>query len=116
MYIHNNGWVHRLLLLLSDKLHISQRDLLLYKTALEDAYEGIVIADSNGMILTTNQTYASFIHKKVSGMVGKHVTEVIENTRLHIVAKTGKAEIADLQQIQGHWMIASRIRFSAGIP
>ncbi|MBP1994037.1 sigma-54 interaction domain-containing protein [Paenibacillus eucommiae] len=109
MQISKGGWVHRLLVDSKDKQTILQRDLELYKVALENAYEGIVISDANGTILTVSQTYASFLKTSISDMLGKHVTEVIPNTRLHIVAKTGKAEIADLQQIHGHWMIASRI-------
>ncbi len=35
--------------------------------------------------------------------------DVIENTRLHIVVKTGRKEIKDIQRIHGHDMIANRI-------
>jgi transcriptional regulator with PAS, ATPase and Fis domain len=37
------------------------------------------------------------------------VTEVVENTRMHIVARTGVAEIAQIQKICGHEMVCSRI-------
>ncbi len=37
------------------------------------------------------------------------MTEVIENTRMHIVVQTGQEEIADLHYIQGNYMIANRI-------
>lgn len=87
----------------------AEQELALYRFALENAYEGIVIADPQGIVLTASRAYASFLQVEMSDMVGKHVTDVIPNTRLHIVAQTGKAEIADLQQIRGQWMIASRI-------
>ncbi|GAA3399819.1 sigma-54 interaction domain-containing protein [Paenibacillus hodogayensis] len=105
----SNGWVHRLIREGAARERQVGQDLALYKFALENAYEGIVIADAKGIVLTASQTYASFIQVELADMIGKHVTEVIPNTRLHIVAETGKAEIADLQQIRGHWMIASRI-------
>ncbi|MCG8401538.1 MAG: sigma 54-interacting transcriptional regulator, partial [Firmicutes bacterium] len=38
-----------------------------------------------------------------------HCTEVVENTRMHIVAQTGKPEIAAIQRIRGKYMIASRL-------
>jgi transcriptional regulator with PAS, ATPase and Fis domain len=41
--------------------------------------------------------------------IGKHVTDVIENTRMHIVLKTGVSEIAEAQVINGRRMFASRI-------
>lgn len=78
-------------------------------TILEMAYDGIVVTDEKGYITMMSKAYIKFLgidHKKV---IGKHVTEIIENTRLHIVLKTGRAETADLQKIKGNYMIASRI-------
>ncbi|MDF2670007.1 MAG: sigma-54-dependent Fis family transcriptional regulator [Paenibacillus sp.] len=115
MNIHKNGWVHQLLRQMSDTVHQSREEQKLYRIALESAYEGIVVADRNGIVLEVNETYASFIERERTELIGKHVTEVIENTRLHIVAKTGRAEFAELQKIRGHWMIANRIPvFSSG--
>lgn len=114
MRIRSNGWVHRLLRRSAAEERQSGQELALYKFALENAYEGIVVADAKGYVLSVSRTYASFLQTEVAAMIGKHVTEVIPNTRLHIVAETGKAEIADLQQIRGHWMIASRIPIRSG--
>nr|WP_025027983.1 sigma-54-dependent Fis family transcriptional regulator [Caldalkalibacillus mannanilyticus] len=103
------GWVYRLFISLSNQIKQSEKELDLVKTALEQAYEGVIIVDGSGIVMSMNQTYASFINKEPKEVIGRHVTEVIENTRMHIVAKTGKAEIADVQQINGHQMIANRI-------
>ncbi len=73
--------------------------------ALEDA---IVIVDKNGFIVDMSYEYRKFL--KIEGeVVGKHVTEVIENTRLHLVCKTGKKEFADLQKINTQSIIATRV-------
>jgi transcriptional regulator with PAS, ATPase and Fis domain len=109
MRIAEGRWVHRLIKDALFKAKQAEQELSLYKFALENAYEGIVIVDPQGIVLSASRAYASFLHVDIADMVGKHVTEVIPNTRLHIVARTGKAEIADLQQINGNWMIASRI-------
>ncbi|MEF3306015.1 sigma-54 interaction domain-containing protein [Paenibacillus sp. GYB003] len=114
MKIRSNGWVHRLIRERAAGGRQIERDLALYKFALENAYEGIVVADAKGYVLSASRTYASFLQLDAADMIGKHVTDVIPNTRLHIVAETGKAEIADLQQIRGHWMIASRIPIRSG--
>lgn len=115
MIIHKNGWVHRQLRRVTDALAKAEEQQKLYRIALESAYEGIVVADRNGYVLDVNVTYASFIERERAELIGKHVTEVIENTRLHIIAKTGKAEFGELQKIRGHWMIANRIPvFSEG--
>ena len=78
--------------------------------ALGHAYEGLIVTDPNGLIIKINQAYATFLGgMRVEDMIGKHCTEVIENTRMHIVAKTGVPEIAHIQKIHGHEMICSRI-------
>jgi len=75
--------------------------------ALEYAYECIVLTDPAGRIIYMNKPYQEFL--KIQDVIGLHVTDVIENTRMHIVAQTGKAEIASVQRIQGHDIIANRI-------
>lgn len=109
MKIHKQGWVHRLLVSLSIRARQAEKDRLMLEEALGHAYEGLLITDADGYILKTNQAYAAFLGKKLEEMVGRHVTEVVENTRMHIVARTGIAEIAQVQKIQGHEMICSRI-------
>ncbi len=109
MIIKRDGWVHHLLRSLIQQIRRTDKELALFRTALEHAYEGIIIVDKDGFIQTVNDTYASFVGQEVEQIIGKHVTEVVENTRMHIVAKTGQAEIADVQSINGHQMIAHRI-------
>ncbi|MCI1692582.1 sigma 54-interacting transcriptional regulator [Aneurinibacillus aneurinilyticus] len=84
-----------------------EKDML--QTIIDHAYEGVLIVDPKGYILMANEMYADFLGKKLSELIGKHVTEVIENTRMHIVGQTGKPEIAQMQKINGQEMIASRI-------
>lgn len=79
----------------------------LLETVLEQAFESVVVTNPEGYILLMNSAYRSFLN--VSDPIGKHVTEVIENTRMHIVATTEKPEIAEIQRIQGRDMIANRI-------
>ncbi|WP_158736378.1 sigma-54-dependent Fis family transcriptional regulator [Alteribacillus sp. YIM 98480] len=67
------------------------------------------MVDKDGYITMLSQEYADFLEVNLQDVIGRHVTEVIENTRMHIVVQTGKAEIADLQRIKGDYMIASRI-------
>ncbi len=56
-----------------------------------------------------NDSYCQFLEVERERAVGSHVTEIIENTRMHIVAASGKEEVADLQYIRGNYMIANRI-------
>ncbi|WP_084278995.1 sigma-54 interaction domain-containing protein [Anoxybacteroides tepidamans] len=79
------------------------------EAVINNAYEWIVVVDDQGKIIYINKNYCEFLEKSQEEAVGKHVTEVIENTRMHIVVKTGKEEIADLHYIKGNYMIANRI-------
>ncbi|MCJ0932638.1 PAS domain-containing protein [Virgibacillus halodenitrificans] len=81
----------------------------IFETVLENAYHCFVIVDAKGLITYMNKTYCDFIEVNRNEIIGKHVEEVIENTRMHIVARTGIEEIADLQYIRGNHMIANRI-------
>lgn len=74
---------------------------------IEKAYEGLIIIDQFGKIVKFK--YEKFMHIREEEVIGKHVTEVIENTRLHIVLKTGVPEIGDTQMIQGHNVVTTRI-------
>lgn len=76
---------------------------------LESAYEGIVVVDTNGIIKEFNAAYCRFLGKKREEAIGKHVTEIIENTRVHIVSETGTDERGYVQRIQGQDMIVHRI-------
>ncbi|HYK73513.1 MAG TPA: sigma 54-interacting transcriptional regulator [Pseudoneobacillus sp.] len=70
--------------------------------------EQLVIVNREGMILYINSGYCEFLGTTVEQAIGKHVTDVIENSRMHIVAKTGQAELDSVQSIKGSEMIANR--------
>jgi transcriptional regulator with PAS, ATPase and Fis domain len=109
MIVHKSGWVHNLLLALSKRAKLAEKGQTMLEEALGHAYEGLLITDAEGYILKINEAYARFLESTIGKLVGRHVTEVIENTRMHLVAKSGVAEIAQLQKIKGHEMICSRI-------
>ena len=109
MKIKRNGMVHRLLQAIADRLDKSERERLVVEETLEQAYEGIIIVDAEGKIIKANQAYVKFIGVPLEELIGRPVTEVVENTRMHIVARTGEAEIAQIQKIHGHEMIVNRI-------
>jgi PAS domain S-box-containing protein len=69
--------------------------------------ERIVVVDKNGIITMMSSSYKEFL--KEINPEGKHITDIIENTRLHIVAKTGEDEIGEIQIINGHKAIAMRM-------
>ncbi|SEQ45145.1 PAS domain S-box-containing protein [Virgibacillus subterraneus] len=81
----------------------------IFETVFENAYHCFVVVNGDGLITYMNNTYCDFLETNKQEVIGRHVTDVIENSRMHIVAKSGKEEIADLQYIRGNHMIANRI-------
>ncbi|MEH7275313.1 sigma-54 interaction domain-containing protein [Neobacillus vireti] len=72
------------------------------------AGERIVVVDREGIILYINAAYCEFLGTTVEKAIRRPVQDVIENSRMHIVAQTGKEELASLQPINGSEMIANR--------
>jgi PAS domain S-box-containing protein len=90
-----------------EKNPIYEDDYILNKL-LELAYDGIVVVDAAGIITLISKAYADFLGISEQDAIGKHVSSVIENTRLPVALKTGKTEKAQLQLINDNYMVASR--------
>ncbi|MCX5843610.1 MAG: PAS domain-containing protein, partial [Deltaproteobacteria bacterium] len=61
----------------------------LYEAVLNNILNGILITDPDGYVIFFSDTYGKFLGMDPKSKIGKHCTEVIENTRMHIVAETG---------------------------
>ena len=85
------------------------RQLEMYELIFESIYNGIMVTDAEGYITHFNKPYGQFLELDPDEQIGRHCTEVIENTRMHIVAQTGKAEINQTQWIKGQNMVVQRI-------
>lgn len=72
------------------------------------ADDNLVVVDTEGYIKILTRSFAEFLGVDQECSIGKHVTEVIENTRMHIVAKTGNAEVAEPQKIKEDYIVATR--------
>lgn len=98
-----------------DSMHISSelesvtKLFTTLQSVMEIAYDGIIVVDNKGIVTMVNQTAADFFNKPVESMVGKPVDKIIENSRLREVAKTGVAELHQLQFIGGIPYVVSRI-------
>ncbi|WP_040192449.1 sigma-54 interaction domain-containing protein [Clostridium culturomicium] len=75
--------------------------------ALNSLGEYMVIVDTKGIIIMMTDGYKEFLG--CENPEGKHVTEVIENTRLHLIAQEGSNEIGTIQEVSGHKMISMRV-------
>ncbi len=87
---------------LKEKIHF-------YEMILDNIYNGVMITDPQGKIIFFSKTYGNFLGIDPQETIGKNCTDVIENTRMDIVAKTGIPEIDQPHRIMGQDMVVQRI-------
>jgi transcriptional regulator with PAS, ATPase and Fis domain len=83
--------------------------LELYRLIFDNIPSGAMVTDPNGIVTHLNMPYAHFLGIDISPSIGRHCTEVVENTRMHIVGRTGIAEINQVQMIKGQNIVVHRI-------
>lgn len=91
----------------TEELKSLKESMEMLEDLLDTAYYGMAIVDTEGKIVKWN--YEKLMGIKEEDVLDKHVEDIIENTRLHIVAKTGQKELFEIQKIQGRDMITSRV-------
>ena len=80
-----------------------------FKRIVDNLQVGVIITDPVGRIIYINDTYARFLDIDPRVEVGKHATEVVANSRLHIVARTGQMEINYPHQFKEHGFLVHRV-------
>lgn len=71
--------------------------------------DALMVVDRDGVIVYINDSFSDVHGISLEKAIGRHVTEVIDNTRMHMVAKTCKAEHDHFQDISGRPFVVSRI-------
>lgn len=90
-------------------IQTDRRQLELFHLIFDSIYNGAMVTDAKGFVTHLNKPYALFLGLDAADSIGKHCTEVVENTRMHIVARTGKPEINQTQTIRGQNIVVHRI-------
>jgi transcriptional regulator with PAS, ATPase and Fis domain len=87
--------------------HVIERyDIL--QSVLDAAYDGILVVDEQCRITMVNDAMAKFLGRHAEDMVGKHVQDIVENTRLPMVVQTGIAERNDVHVLKGKPYVVTR--------
>lgn len=83
---------------------------------LTNPFEALSVVDRDAIVRYMSPVHERFFGLRPGGGLGRHTTEVIENSRLHEVVKSGKAEIGLLHEMRGVTRVVSRnpIRNSRG--
>jgi PAS domain S-box-containing protein len=85
------------------------RKMEMYELIFDSIHNGCVVTDAQGYITHFNKPYGLFLGLSPEEQIGKHCSEVIQNTRMHIVAKTGEPEINQTHRVKDQDMVVQRI-------
>lgn len=75
----------------------------------ENPYFSMVVVDAQARIRFLPVVHEKFFGLRHGKAIGRHVTEVIENSRLHEVVQSGKAEIGKLHKMGDITRVVTRI-------
>ena len=86
----------------------------LFRDLVDNMQIGVIVSDDKGYIVYINDTYARFLNIEPEETIGKHATDLGVNSRLHIVAKTGKAEINYPHRFKNTGFLVHRVPIKEG--
>jgi len=79
------------------------------KSIIDFAYDGILGVDKEGRITVFNPVVEKIVGVPYEKAIGKAVDDIVENTRMNNVLKTGEAELSEIQQIRGVSIVTNRV-------
>jgi PAS domain S-box-containing protein len=86
-----------------------QKQIELYQLIFDSIYNGAIVTDISGRITHFNKPYGEFLGVDPEDQIGRHCTESVDNSRMHIVARIGQPEINQSHRIKGQNMVVQRI-------
>ncbi|HWP97486.1 MAG TPA: sigma 54-interacting transcriptional regulator [Syntrophomonadaceae bacterium] len=96
--------------IMMQKLKETEQEFQALSEALtESPYMIYVIVDKDGYITTMNQTYLDAYGLKKEDVLGKHILEIVPNSELPAILKTGRIDEAVIWPINGRDTIMSRM-------
>jgi transcriptional regulator with PAS, ATPase and Fis domain len=90
-----------------DNSSFTREDIL--EAIIETPHEGIIFVDNQGIIRLINEGYAEFLGFKPEEILNRPILDVVPNTRLLEVLKSGKPQYGDLWSIRGQQVAVTRL-------
>lgn len=81
----------------------------IFQHLLTDPFDGMTVVDKDAHLVYISPIHEKFFGLKPGDGIGRPVEQVIDNTRLHEVVASGKAEIGSIQRMRGSERVVSRI-------
>lgn len=75
---------------------------------LNDPYDAMAVIDAKARLVFVSPVHEKFFGLRTGEGVGRNVRDVIQNTRLHHVVRTGVAEVGQIQRMRDSERVVSR--------
>lgn len=80
----------------------------IFEHLLSNPFDGMTVVDGNGIVRFISPIHEKFFNHQPGEAAGKPVEKVIENTRLHKIIQSGKAEVGHIQRMGGTNRVVNR--------
>ncbi len=81
-----------------------EKDVILNST-----HDGLIAINGEGVITVFNQAAEKIMHLEAEACIGKPVKDVVPNSRLHLILKTGRQELNQSQALGDTTIITNRV-------
>jgi transcriptional regulator with PAS, ATPase and Fis domain len=81
----------------------------IFRYLLTDPFDAMTVVDKDARVVHISPIHEAFFGLKPGEGNGRPVESVIDNTRLHHVVASGKAEVGQIQKMRGSERVVSRI-------
>ena len=94
---------------MTDKYRAPEHSLRIFPLFLDAIPEPTFIVDTQGIITFFNKAYEELLGMPRADVLGRHVLEILPNSRIPAVLESGQAELGELMHIRGVDAVVQRI-------
>jgi len=94
---------------ITKRLTITQHKLDALEGVFESLKQGIVVVNKENKVNLVNKSYEDIMGLSREDLLGRALNEVLENSRMHMVLRTGVPELMDLQSVNGRQVVVNRV-------
>ena len=94
---------------LASQLCHSNEQVETFNDIFESLCQGLIAVDMDGKIFYCNHAYEDMMGLNREDLIGSNVGDAVENSRIHIVLRTGMPEFGAMQMINNRRVIVNRL-------
>lgn len=94
---------------ITKNLTTAQYKLEALECIFENMKQGVIVIDESCIVNLVNPAYEDIMGVPREELLGANIQDKIENSRMHIVLKTGVPEFAEVQIVKGRQVVVNRV-------